>query len=139
MGHICRIGVLIMRLTKRKGINTYINEDTIPRTQCLGELGVRYCEKSWNCPQVPTRKCPVLRVVDKLADLEDKIENGTLIEKTADLQEVKHGKWGKEKWHKTNQHICSLCHKTSRVHPESVEYKYCPYCGAKMDGDNNAE
>lgn len=51
-----------------------------------------------------------------------------------DVVEVRHGKWGKEKWMKTNQHICSLCHSTVRVHPESVEYKWCPYCGAKMDG-----
>lgn len=53
---------------------------------------------------------------------------------TADVVEVKHGKWGKEKWTKTHQHICSRCHATVRVHPESCQYKYCPYCGAKMDG-----
>ena len=50
----------------------------------------------------------------------------------ADYVEVKYGEWGKEKWMDTNQHICSLCHSTVRVHPQSVEYKYCPYCGAKM-------
>ena len=52
----------------------------------------------------------------------------------ADVVELRHGEWGKEKWTHTDQHICSLCHSTVRVHPQSVEYRYCPYCGAKMDG-----
>ena len=55
----------------------------------------------------------------------------------ADVVEVVHGKWEKEKWTDTYQHICSVCSATSRVHPQSCEYKYCPYCGAKMDGDEN--
>ncbi len=60
----------------------------------------------------------------------------------ADVAEVKHGHWEEEKWCDNFQHTCSLCHKTVRVHPQSVAYKYCPYCGAKMDGERretNAE
>ena len=53
----------------------------------------------------------------------------------ADVVEVRLGEWGKEKWMHTDQHICSLCHSTVRVHPQSVEYRYCPYCGAKMGGE----
>ena len=53
---------------------------------------------------------------------------------TADVAPVVHGEWVKEKWTQTDQHICSLCHSTVRVHPQSVQYKYCPYCGAKMRG-----
>lgn len=52
----------------------------------------------------------------------------------ADVAEVRHGEWGKEVWTRTYQHICSLCFSTVRVHPESCEYRYCPYCGARMDG-----
>lgn len=52
----------------------------------------------------------------------------------ADVVEVRHGEWGKEKWVHTDQHICSLCHSTVRVHTQSVQYKFCPYCGAKMKG-----
>ena len=63
--------------------------------------------------------------------LKKAIEDST----AADVVEVKHGEWGKEKWMHTDQHICSLCHSTVRVHPQSVEYRYCPYCGAKMDGE----
>lgn len=57
----------------------------------------------------------------------------------ADYAEVKHGEWGKEKWMYTDQHICSLCFSTVSVHPQSVEYKYCPYCGAKMDGKGSVD
>ena len=53
---------------------------------------------------------------------------------TADVEEVKHGEWQHRKWMDDFQHICSVCQSTSRVHPESVPYKHCPYCGAKMDG-----
>ena len=53
---------------------------------------------------------------------------------TADVVEVKRGEWEEERWCDNFQHICSLCHRTVRVHPQSIAYKYCPYCGAKMDG-----
>lgn len=52
----------------------------------------------------------------------------------ADYVEVRYGKWEEERWCDNFQHICSLCHKTVRVHPQSVAYSYCPYCGANMKG-----
>ena len=55
------------------------------------------------------------------------------IEELSGRVEVKHGKWQEERWCDNFQHICSICHKTVRVHPQSVAYKYCPYCGARMD------
>ena len=58
---------------------------------------------------------------------------------TADVAEVKHGEWQEERWCDNFQHTCSLCHKTVRVHPQSVTYKYCPYCGAIMDGRKEAD
>lgn len=58
---------------------------------------------------------------------------------TADVVEVKHGEWQEERWCDNFQHICSLCHSTVRAHPQSVAYKYCPYCGAKMDGKDGAK
>lgn len=57
----------------------------------------------------------------------------------ADVVEVRHGRWQEERWCDNFQHICALCHKTARVHPQSVAYKYCPYCGAKMDGKDRKE
>lgn len=55
---------------------------------------------------------------------------------TVDAVEVVHGRWihkntcgpNTEKFH------CSVCDKTPRsLYPE----KFCPNCGAKMDGDKN--
>lgn len=47
---------------------------------------------------------------------------------TADVQEVKHGKWGYH-YEGTPLFRCSLCGKDTQY-----EENYCPKCGAKMDG-----
>ena len=59
------------RLTKRVGSKVYINVDTIPRKTCPGEFGFSWCQYAKGCPSVRNRKCPVLRVLDKLAEYED--------------------------------------------------------------------
>lgn len=61
------------------------------------------------------------------------------IEELSGRVEVKHGKWQEERWCDNFQHICSICHKTVRVHPQSVAYKYCPYCGARMDKESEVD
>ena len=52
---------------------------------------------------------------------------------SADVAPVKHGKWihNDEWW----EFICTSCY---RGIGNIKKYKYCPYCGAKMDGDINA-
>nr|DAN10114.1 MAG TPA: Transcription initiation factor IIE, alpha FINGER, Transcription [Caudoviricetes sp.] len=52
-----------------------------------------------------------------------------LVEKipTADVQEVRHGKWGKSLFAQ-DFFRCSLC---SSVW--NRKFEYCPHCGAKMD------
>ena len=53
-----------------------------------------------------------------------------LIDETPTVEERKHGHWiTKKAWHVE----CSECHYVS----ESIceEKKYCPNCGAKMDGE----
>lgn len=59
------------RLTKRVGVNVFFNTDTIPRDNCTGEYGFQWCKYAKSCPSVRNRKCPILRVLDKLADYED--------------------------------------------------------------------
>lgn len=55
----------------------------------------------------------------------------------ADVQEVKHGEWIKEKpsafvhWH------CSVCGDCYYLDEPNAEY--CPRCGAKMDGEEGEE
>lgn len=53
----------------------------------------------------------------------------------ADVQEVKHGRWisndlGGYKW----AYYCSECGWVDG-YPFNDRHKYCPNCGAKMDGD----
>ena len=67
----------------------------------------------------------------------DFIFNTLYQQPTAEVQEVKHGKWEKrclgsylsggvrEEWH---NYYCSECDK-----PQLRPSKYCPKCGAKMD------
>lgn len=55
----------------------------------------------------------------------------------ADVVEVRHGKWvwdGGVGMH----YYCSLCHHNAYGNTGEImdgEYKYCPNCGAKMDGE----
>lgn len=60
---------------------------------------------------------------------------------TADVQEVRHGKWIKDNFNNT---ICSECKQYTIENEDGYpivelkEYKpfYCPNCGAKMDADS---
>ena len=67
------------RLTKRQGTYVYINKDTIPRKDCEGKMGFHFCQYERKCRSIVQRKCPVLRVLDKLAYYEDLEEQGRLI------------------------------------------------------------
>ncbi len=53
---------------------------------------------------------------------------------TANVQEVKHGKWFRTvpTTTKSYRRICSLCGKIAYM--IRARYTYCPWCGAKMDG-----
>lgn len=48
---------------------------------------------------------------------------------TADVAEVKHGYWDTTDTILGRCCICSVCGSCP-----TMEYRYCPYCGAKMDG-----
>ena len=73
--------------------------------------------------------------VDKRATGKNAWEYGILymnaqIDKTptADVEEVKHGKWMK----KGNEKKCSVCNFI--YYSNNDDWNYCPNCGAKMDG-----
>ena len=57
---------------------------------------------------------------------------------TADVVEVKHGKWERSKrgLNLDGDYECSMCHSPDGIkHFYGLKkYSYCPYCGAKMDG-----
>jgi hypothetical protein len=56
---------------------------------------------------------------------------------TADVQEVVHGEWiyHPETFYTKSGFTCSVC-KDPMWHSPDVKqaFKYCPHCGAKMDG-----
>lgn len=54
-----------------------------------------------------------------------------------DAEPVRHGEWsnyqinGYDRLHPIYETRCSLCDKYARF-----KYRYCPHCGARMDGGN---
>ena len=58
---------------------------------------------------------------------------------TSDVQEVKHGKMNMYKPRSMNRNAtykCSVCGKLCSSYYNDVgEWKFCPHCGAKMEGD----
>lgn len=50
---------------------------------------------------------------------------------TVDAAEVVHGRWLSEMHSNSNNGTCSVC--GSYEHAYAFEWKYCPFCGAKMD------
>lgn len=48
---------------------------------------------------------------------------------TADVAQVVHREWKQARYTEASLYICSGCDK-----PEYKQHKYCPHCGAKMDG-----
>ena len=60
----------------------------------------------------------------------------------ADVAPVKHGKWEIKKiGDGGTTRTCSNCNitQTVNVYNNKVMFNYCPYCGAKMDGENNED
>lgn len=50
------------------------------------------------------------------------------------IEERKKGKWMPDKW---GFWVCSACGFPSEASAANVLYKYCPVCGAKMEGEEN--
>lgn len=49
----------------------------------------------------------------------------------ADVEEVRHGMWVEVEGE--GYDICSECGNSNLIGHLSIEFDYCPYCGAKMD------
>lgn len=60
-----------------------------------------------------------------------------------DVEPVRHGQWVEVKSWESEKHSvtdmrCNLCGKYASLvlpHKTKCTYKYCPFCGAKMDGE----
>ena len=57
----------------------------------------------------------------------------------ADVVEVKHGRWERVFNGDAIMDSCTHCEIALRVHTgKTPDYRYCPYCGARMDGERRA-
>lgn len=65
--------------------------------------------------------------LDVLVSLSD-VRKSLQMTPTADVQEVRHGKWKLDRF---GNAWCSLCHHCGNNDAEVSDY--CPNCGAKMD------
>ena len=68
------------RITKRHGKKVFINEEVFPRENCRAPFGTPFCKYAETCPKIKTRECHLLRMIDKLADYEDREEAAKLID-----------------------------------------------------------
>ena len=57
---------------------------------------------------------------------------------TVDAVPVRHGRW-KEDPSGYGFWICSACGFVSEASAANMLYKFCPNCGARMDGDDNGK
>lgn len=60
------------------------------------------------------------------------------LQPTADVAEVKHGEWESKGTHGDfEEKRCSICNGLLLVkwYDRTMNYNYCPNCGAKMDGE----
>lgn len=100
----------------------------------IEEIRKVYCI---NCDNYDGVRCRSCWVDDGIGFLEDA--------PTVDAVEVVHGRWEKC-WQEISKHYfrCSSCHTaymdgvSGAISPEygSRAWRYCPNCGAKMDGGN---
>ena len=77
---------------------------------------------------------------DRLRELVKADKDGRVIvtdaPPAADVVPVVHGKWEKtSKCYGAIAGHCSICGLASGLWCVNMPYKYCPYCGARMDGD----
>ena len=83
----------------------------------------------------------IIKALEKIAEQLERLNE----QPTADVEEVKHGKWREGAFLKVGglmkypSVICSNCGITfcDIINNHDYMYRYCPNCGARMDGDKN--
>ena len=80
-------------------------------------------------------------LVDNLKFVESELDTQYLnkggIKNQDTINNVKHGHWEESKCLDDCFWVCSCCKFPSQAVAAPKLYKYCPNCGARMDGDKN--
>ena len=80
----------------------------------------------------------IARAVEKIAYAKGLKKGKSIGSHQAYNHFVKHGYWQESQSLDDCFWICSCCRFPSQASAAPQLYKYCPFCGAKMDGDKNA-
>ena len=67
------------------------------------------------------------------------VEGCTAYKSAADFVEVLHGEWAEREIAKATYLSCSRCGWARIGVAVAEHYRYCPNCGAKMDGGNHID
>ena len=93
-----------------------------------------YMKNVYGCPlnevaefQAASSDTKVVYMVEGLYEATEIIDEAP----TVDAVEMVHGRWLSEMHSNSNNGTCSVC--GSYEHAYAFEWKYCPFCGAKMD------
>ena len=104
-------------------MSRYIDADLAINDLCGSQCGCTINECGWEEP------CEKARQILK--------------QPTADVQEIKHGRWehSKSEGLPTNRFVCSECAGLVQVstYRNHCMLNYCPNCGAKMDRGENSD
>lgn len=106
-------------------MSRYIDSDALIEElqRCSRETWSKDINRAWWAQSVKI-KDNIVRCIDR--------------QPTADVVEVMHGKWGIMKMGDGERvRTCSSCliSQSVNVYKGKVMFRYCPYCGAKMDGE----
>ena len=89
------------------------------------------CRTLNNCRECPDRPKEFMRMMmcTSLKYTRKLIESGYTKQPTADVQEVRRGKWLTDRFG-MERAICSIC---GTVYEGGDSFRFCPNCGAKID------
>lgn len=85
-----------------------------------------YCD-SERCNNYDGVMCRACHIDDALSEIDSA--------PTVDAEPVRHGRWVQHKGGYSDHYECTVCGKGIVL---TAKFRYCPNCGAKMGGDENA-
>lgn len=115
-------------MTEKQFIETYCNGCGTQRCEGIGSPWFEGCPKRWNLDGYGDAATEIERLNDKIMEL------GFKLVKLSNVEPVKHSKWIiLDHTEYGIEAKCSNCN-YGMIFGRSHIGRYCPHCGAKMDG-----